>query len=282
MPFYHAVLPGLVVAQSPLPPGWNVDVAVTLIQGDRLTVIDTGVREFMPAAIQPALESLGASLPDIGLIVNTHGHWDHVQGNAALQAASGAPIWIPADDAGLLETPPDRALNDGDVIDLGTWRFVVTLTPGHSAGMACLYEPERALLIVSDAVQGYGLPGGGLPLYFHSGRQYRASLERLLTLDVETMVLGHPFIWSGEPRFAHHGADAQRFLAESLDASRKTEAAVLAALENSSSPSLEELGRAVGQSLQDDPLFQMQGTLGRLAYGTLRSELLDLGIDVET
>ncbi len=282
MPFYHAVLPGLVVAQSPLPPGWNVDVAVTLIQGDRLTVIDTGVREFMPAAIQPALESLGASLPDIGLIVNTHGHWDHVQGNAALQAASGAPIWIPADDAGLLETPPDRALNDGDVIDLGTWRFVVTLTPGHSAGMACLYEPERALLIVSDAVQGYGLPGGGLPLYFHSGRQYRASLERLLTLDVETVVLGHPFIWSGEPRFAHHGADAHRFLAESLDASRKTEAAVLAALQADPSPTLEDLGRAVGIALQDDPLFQISGGLGRLAYGTLRSELSDLGIDTET
>ena len=282
MPFYQTVLPGLVVAQSPLPPGWGVDVAVTLVQGDRLAVIDTGVREFMPAAIAPALESLGASLADIGLIVNTHGHWDHVQGNAALHAASGAPIWIPADDAELLDTPPDRALNDGDSIDLGTWRFVVTLTPGHSAGMACLYEPARALLIVSDAVQGYGLSGGGLPLYFHSGRQYRASLERLLTLDVETIVLGHPFIWSGEPRFAHHGEDARRFLAESLDASRKTEAAVRAALASNPTPSLEELGEAVGQALQDDPLFQMQSPLGRLAYGTLRSELSDLGIDVAT
>ncbi|MFN8475170.1 MAG: MBL fold metallo-hydrolase [Anaerolineae bacterium] len=281
MPYpYQTVLPGLVVAQSPLPPGWNVDVAVTLVQGDRLAVVDTGVREFMPAAIEPALAALGRSLPDIGLIVNTHGHWDHVQGNAAVRDASSAPIWIHTDDAGLLESPPDRELKDGDTIDLGTWRFVVVHTPGHSAGMVCLYEPERALLIVSDAVQGYGLPGGGLPLYFHSGRQYRESLARLLALDMDTIVLGHAFIWSGEPRFAHQGAEARQYLKESLEASRKTEAALLEALKNNSVPSLEELGQVVGASLANDPLFQLKGGLGRLAYGSLRSELSDLGIVV--
>lgn len=279
MPYsYQIVMPGLVVAQSPLPPGWNVEVAVTLVQGDRLTVVDTGVGKFMPAAVAPALAALGKSLADIGLIINTHGHWDHVQGNAALQAASGAPIWIHSADAGLLETPPDRELSDGDAIALGPWRFVVVHTPGHSAGMVCLYEPERALLIVSDAVQGYGLPGGGLPLYFHSGEHYRASLDRLLDLDVDTIVLGHPFIWSGEARFAHHGADARQFLAESLDASRKTEAAVLAALDANPAPNLDALGQAVGSALREDPLFQIKGALGQLAYGTLRSELSDLGI----
>lgn len=278
MSAYEMVMPGLVVAQSPLPPGWNVEVAVTLVKGERLAVFDTGVLEFMPAAIEPALASLGQSLADIGLIVNTHGHWDHVQGNAALRAASGAPTWIHADDAGLLDTPPDRELADGDSIELGGWRFVVVHAPGHSAGMVCLYEPDRALLIVSDAVQGYGLPGAGLPLYFHSARQYRASLARLLDLDVDTIVLGHPFLWSGEARFAHHGADARRFLAESLEASCKTEAAVLAALEAEPAPSVEQLGRAVGAALMAEPLFQIKGELGRLAHGTLRTELADLGI----
>jgi glyoxylase-like metal-dependent hydrolase (beta-lactamase superfamily II) len=88
-----------------------------------------------------------------------------VQGNAASRAASGEPVCIPAPDAVDLEGGADRLLADGEMLDLSAGlSFTVFATPGHSPGMACLYEPERKLLIVSDAVEGYGPPGAGLPL----------------------------------------------------------------------------------------------------------------------
>ena len=149
------ILPGIVLGICPLPAGWHLDVAMVLACGARLAVIDTGVAEFMPQALAPALAACGRTLAQVELIVNTHAHWDHVQGNAAIRAASGAPVCIPAPDAADLAGGADRLLADGEILDLGGGlRFTVIATPGHSPGMACLYEPERKLLIVSDAVQG--------------------------------------------------------------------------------------------------------------------------------
>ena len=85
-----------------------------------------------------------------------------------------------------------RLLADGDAIDLeGGLCFEAIATPGHSVDLTCFYEPRRRLLIVSDAAQGYG--DGELPLYFHSGREYRRSLQGLMNLDIKTMILGHTF-----------------------------------------------------------------------------------------
>lgn len=280
---FQPVLPGVVLAPCPLGPGWGgVEAAMTLIQGERLAVLDTGVRAYMPAALEPALAALGRRLADLALIINTHGHWDHVEGNAALQAASGAPILCPAADAGLLEAPPDRLLHDGDELDLGGRTLRVVSTPGHSAGMACLYEAQRRLLVVSDAVQGYGAVNAGVPLYFHSGDQYRASLDRLLTLDIATLVLGHPFDWSGPARFVHHGDDARRFLLESVQAAAATGQAARAALDAVGPSDWPALQRAFVQALAGRPGFALDPAtdLGRLAQGSLRSELRDLGIIV--
>lgn len=272
------ILPGIVLGICPLPSGWNLDVAVVLARGERLAVLDTGVAEFMPGAIAPALAAVGRTLAQVDLIVNTHAHWDHVQGNAAIRAASGAPVCCPAADADALEGGADRRLTDGEILDLGgDLRFTVIATPGHSPGMACLYEPERKLLIVSDAVQGYGPPGAGLPLYFHSGRQYRASLDRLGALDVEVLVLGHPFRWSGPARFIHRGAAARRFLTESQAAAAQVAAAVETALSQIPARDPAGVGQALVPLLAAEPLFGLHPghALSRLAAGTLASELAD-------
>jgi glyoxylase-like metal-dependent hydrolase (beta-lactamase superfamily II) len=274
------ILPGIILGICPLPPGWNLDVAMVMACGARLAVIDTGVAAFMPGALAPALAACGRTLAQVDLIVNTHAHWDHVQGNAAIRAASGAPVCIPALEAAALAGGADRLLVDGEILDMGGGlRFTVVATPGHSPGMACLYAPARRLLIVSDAVQGYGPSGAGLPLYFHSGRQYRASLERLAALDVDVLVLGHPFVWSGPARFVHRGADARRFLAESQAAAQ-----VAVAVERGLAQCPEGQPACVGQALVPllaaEPRFGLQPgqELSRLAEGTLTSELADLGV----
>jgi glyoxylase-like metal-dependent hydrolase (beta-lactamase superfamily II) len=254
---------------------------MVLARGEALAVIDTGVAEFMPGALAPALAACERTLEQVDLIINTHAHWDHVQGNAAIHTASGAPVCIPAPEAAALDGGADRLLVDGEILDLGAGlRFIVVATPGHSPGMACLYEPTRRLLIVPDAVQGYGLPGAGLPLYFHSGREYRASLDRLTTLEVDVLVLGHPFSWSGPARFVHRGAEARRFLAESQGAAAQVAAAVQQALVQCPERQPACVNHALVALLVAEPRFGMQPgqVLSRLAEGTLASELGDLGV----
>jgi len=120
-------------------------------------------------------------------IVNTHGHVDHVGADAALREATGAPVLVHEEDAGMLKSPlvslsallpgaggaarvtPDRELADGDRLKAGTLEFVVRHTPGHSRGSVCLLldrEPEAPSLCFSGdtlfagSVGRTDLPGG--------------------------------------------------------------------------------------------------------------------------
>ena len=87
-------------------------------------------------------------------VVATHGHGDHVGGVAALVRATGASYAICADDDEMARhagevgelgraydenaPAPDALLDEGDVVEVGTARFRVMRTPGHTAGSICL------------------------------------------------------------------------------------------------------------------------------------------------
>jgi len=108
-------------------------------------VIDPG---FEP---EPVLEKLTDEELTVRLILNTHGHVDHIAGNADLKAAfPDAPLVIGAGDAELLTNPmlnlsglsgvairspsADRLVREGDVLESAGIRFEVLDIPGHSSG----------------------------------------------------------------------------------------------------------------------------------------------------
>jgi len=66
----------------------------------------------------------------IKYIINTHGHPDHISGNAVMKEATGAPILIHENDAERVQA--DRKLHDGDALQVGTFKLVVLHTPGHT------------------------------------------------------------------------------------------------------------------------------------------------------
>jgi glyoxylase-like metal-dependent hydrolase (beta-lactamase superfamily II) len=95
-----AALPHL--HQIVLPTPWDIGpVQVYVVEGDPLTLIDTGVRrENARAALESAFESLGVELADVGRVVLTHYHTDHMgQAETLREAGADLEVWVHEDDA---------------------------------------------------------------------------------------------------------------------------------------------------------------------------------------
>ena len=142
-----------------------------------------------PAGDPPAiLAALARENVTPRLILNTHGHPDHVLANAALKAELDIPIWMHADDNGLYADAPDVAdleqqtgltvdtmadhlFSDGERIALGEAEIRVLHTPGHTPGSCCFLVDGHLFtgdtLFVGD-VGRTDLKGGSLDRLIHS------------------------------------------------------------------------------------------------------------------
>lgn len=276
------------IYQIQAPFGGDGLVLLYLLRGSKTALVDTGVATSPLDDVRPALASIGLDLRDVDFILNTHGHHDHLGGNASFKReAPQAQIHLHAADRPFAESPEyhftfmtafltqfglhdlvplrqaalaktvgtcdagvDRLLEDGDRIDLGDGLELTVLhTPGHTPGSVCYYWEAQKLLLTGDAVQARGSRGGGWPLYFHAG-DYRRSIERLLDVPVETLCLGHGF-HSGLPLNTpvKHGPEARHLIEESARVSRAIDQAVRARLQANPQASDLEIARAVAHDL---------------------------------
>lgn len=84
-------------------------------------------------------------------ILITHEHADHIQGVAALKAATGARVTGP--EAALRDgAPVDRIVTEGHQVAVGSLAFDVWSTPGHAAGHLTYVSRAGKLALVGDVV----------------------------------------------------------------------------------------------------------------------------------
>jgi metallo-beta-lactamase class B len=92
--------------------------------------------------IRKSVEALGFTFADVKLLLGSHAHGDHMEGDAAIKALTGAQVVAMAEDVPALERmrpggkphPIDRVIHDGDTVTLGNTTLTAHLTPGHSRG----------------------------------------------------------------------------------------------------------------------------------------------------
>jgi len=173
-------------------------------------VIDPGDE---PDRILQALRQLGARPV---ALVNTHGHFDHIQGVEAVRRETGAPFWIHEAEAEILthgparakmlfgldlppSPAPDRWLVEGDRLRVGGLTLTVRHTPGHSPGGVCLLGDGLVFTgdtLFAGSIGRADLPGADMATLL-------ASIARvLLPLPDETVCYpGHgPVTTIGEER----------------------------------------------------------------------------------
>lgn len=118
-------------------------------------IVDTGETDELVkqlCAISP--------VPDIQMILLTHGHLDHAGGLVALQSRFDVPTYLPRKEIPLFETLPvqgdwfgqpafnrpcgriDHLVEDGDEIQLGNTTLRFISTPGHTPGQGCYYDEQ--------------------------------------------------------------------------------------------------------------------------------------------
>ena len=97
---------------------------------------------------------------NITKVVNTHHHHDHIGGNEAVIAATGATFYSHRDAMGAIPNV-DVGLNKGDRIELGELDFQVMDTPGHTMSHICLLyagsESEEPALFCGDTLFSAGV-----------------------------------------------------------------------------------------------------------------------------
>jgi len=141
------------------------------------------------------------------MLINTHGHIDHVAGDRFVTNAFNIPLAIHEKDIFFLEKAlkfaeffamgaeqppaPDRLLKEGDEIRFGNSVLSVYHVPGHSPGSVVLYAMEDNLVIAGDVLFKGSIGRSDLPGGDHD-TLIRGITGKLMTLPRDTVVYpGH-------------------------------------------------------------------------------------------
>jgi metallo-beta-lactamase class B len=104
-------------------------------------LIDSTYERNVPT-IKKSVEQLGFKFSDIKILLGSHAHADHQEGDALVKELTGAQVVAMAEDVPALramkpggkEHPIDREIHDGDTVRLGGTTLVAHLTAGHTRG----------------------------------------------------------------------------------------------------------------------------------------------------
>ncbi|OWK29659.1 hydroxyacylglutathione hydrolase [Sphingomonas mucosissima] len=145
-----------------------------------------------PGEAQPLLDAAAARGWTINEIWNTHWHPDHVGGNAAIVAATGAKVLGPEAERAKIGAI-DQGVAEGDSVSLGQHRAAVMTVPGHTQGHVAYHFADDAVIFTGDTLFAMGCGR----LFEGTPADMFGNMRRYAELPEETRVFcGHEYTQS--------------------------------------------------------------------------------------
>ena len=180
-------------------------------------LLDSGFEETVPQ-IQRNIAELGFQLSDIKILINSHAHYDHAGGLAALKKLSGAKLMATEADARLLarggkddpnfgdrfifpSVSVDTILRDGDKVELGGVTIIAHVTPGHTPGCTTWAMKVTEGSKQYDVVFVGGVTAPGYKLVENAAyptivEDYEHTFHVLKALPCDVFLAAHPSAYS--------------------------------------------------------------------------------------
>jgi metallo-beta-lactamase class B len=202
-----------------------------IVTRDGYILIDGGFEQSAPAILDH-IRALGFDPGKVKYLLNSHAHFDHTGGLAALRAATGARFVASAADAPILEAgghhdfalgdsalfppiKPDRIIADGESVSLGGVSITAHITAGHTKGCTTWTLPltiagkaETALFLCSLTVlPSFRLIGN--PNYPDQAADFEKSFATLRGLRCDVFLASHGRFFDLKAKFARLQAGAK-------------------------------------------------------------------------
>jgi metallo-beta-lactamase class B len=216
-------------------------LSAILVTGPQGHVLLDGALPQSAPLIQKNIETLGFKMKDVKLILNSHAHFDHAGGIAALQQASGAtvahsphgaqvlrdgtpgtddPQYDPNDRFTIPKVAQVKEVADGETLSVGPLRFTVHYTPGHTPGgttwtwQSC--EGSKCLdMVYADSLTPVSTDG----FYYSGGANYpdrsasfRNTIAKVAGLKCDIVVAAHPSATDAFAKAAARTAQSNPFI----------------------------------------------------------------------
>ena len=165
--------------------------------------------------IEKSIAALGFKFADVRILLGTHAHGDHQEGDALTEELTGAQVLVMREDVPALEAikpggkvhPIDRTLRDGEEVTLGGTRLVAHLTAGHTRGCTTW------TMTVREGVQNFNVvfacsyraPGNVTP---EIEREFDRTFKMVRSLPCDVPLGDHPAQYNMVAKFARLKAGA--------------------------------------------------------------------------
>jgi metallo-beta-lactamase class B len=177
--------------------------------------------------IRGSVEKLGFKFTDIKILLGSHAHGDHMEGDALVKELTGAQVMAMAEDIPALQTmrtpsgkprPEYKVLHDGDEVTLGGTTLVAHLTPGHTRGCTTWTSKVQdggktydVLIIGSVGVNaGTRLLADGKPNA--TAEEYQRSFRILRSLHADVPLGSHPAMYNLAEKYPKLGKGPNPFI----------------------------------------------------------------------
>ena len=169
--------------------------------------------------IQKSVEQLGFKFADTRILLGSHAHGDHQEGDAMVKQLTGAQVMAMAEDVPALqamkpggkEHPIDKVLHDGETVTLGGTTLVAHLTPGHTRGNTtwALKAQEGGKTYDVVIIGSFGTNPGtrlvGNTTVPGIVDEYNRTFKVARSLKVDVPLGSHPGMYNMEEKFAKLG-----------------------------------------------------------------------------